>query len=399
MSSDGNSSNPQAISDWFMETKGLTVGIDASRNRSGGAKAHLIGILTEGNLLRHGIQKIHLWAFRGLLDSIPDYPWLVKHNPVELQQSLLKQLWWQAVQLPRAVAALGCDILLTTDASTLCRVNPMVVMSRDMLSYEPGVMKYFGYTKARLRLLAILLVQNRAFRFADGVIFLTRYAAEVIQQSCGQLKSVACIPHGVGSDFKNIQRVKAWPEGDEPVQCLYVSNAEMYKHQWVVVRAIALLRKQGYPVTLKLVGGGAGKAQRLVDFEIAKCDPHGEFVMQTDFVPHKELPSLLAGSDIFVFASSCENLPATLLEAMAVGLPIACSDRGPMPEVLADAGVYFDPEDAGSVAGAVERIVRDTVLRVELCRRAKELSEKYSWARCADETWAFIAKTIEKKQV
>ena len=83
-------------------------------------------------------------------------------------------------------------------------------------------------------------------------------------------------------------------------------------------------------------------------------------------------------------------MPNTLLEAMAVGLPIACSTRGPMPEVLEDGGVYFDPEDADSIAAAVEKIITDEKLRLSIAKRAKTLSEKYSWARCASETWDFV---------
>lgn len=373
----------------------MIVGIDASRNRSGGAKAHLIGILTESNPLRHGIREVHLWAFRSLLDAIPDHPWLVKHSPKELEQTLPKQLWWQATRLSREAAAAGCDILFTTDASSLCRFSPMIVLSQDMLSYEPGIMRHFGYSKARFRLLAILIIQNRAFRFARGVIFLTKYAAKVIQQSCGTLSRTAYIPHGVGEDFKRVQLTHTWPQNDErPVRCLYVSNAELYKHQWTVVHAIALLRNRGYNITLTLVGGGNGKAQQLLNEQIAASDPCGIFVSQLGFVSQNELPTYLANADIFVFASSCENMPVTLVEAMAVGLPIVCSNRGPMPEVLADGGVYFDPEDANSIAKAIMQLIKEPELRVKVAQQAKFLSKKYSWARCADETWTFITGTI-----
>ena len=64
-----------------------------------------------------------------------------------------------------------------------------------------------------------------------------------------------------------------------------------------------------------------------------------------------------------------------------------------MQEVLADAGVYFDPEDAESIADAVEQIINDPNLRVRIAQKAKILSDQYSWSRCANETWAFIADT------
>ena len=372
----------------------MILGIDASRNRSGGARAHLIGILTECSQVKHGIDIIHVWAFRSLLAQLPDYPWLIKHNPIALERSLFKQLVWQATELAGEVKLAGCDILFTTDASTLCRFKPMVVLSQDMLSYEPGVMRYFGYGFARLRLLVILAVQNLAFRRAAGVIFLTRYAAKVIQQSCGLLPAIAYIPHGVDAVFKHLQAVSSWPDsGERPIRCIYVSNAEMYKHQWVVVEAISLLRKRGYNLMLSLVGGGNGPAQQLLQDMIAVADPKSVFVKQLEFLPHAELPALLAEADLFVFASSCENMPVTLVEAMAVGLPIACSNRGPMPEVLADGGVYFDPENAESIAGAIEQIIQSPALRLAIAQRAKTLSQQYNWKRCADETFSFIAET------
>lgn len=375
-------------------TLGIIVGIDASRNRSGGAKAHLIGILGDGDPIKYGIREVHLWASASIMDSIPNYSWLVIHNPNELRKSLSRQLYWQATNLLHEVTKARCDILFTTDASTLCRFRPMVILSQDMLSYEPGIMRLFGYSKARLRLLTILLIQNRAFRFADGVIFLTKYASTVIQQSCGFLTRVAFIPHGVGKDFKRKRYTNDWSDNKEcPITCIYVSNAALYKHQWVVVDAINKMRKYGHNINLTLVGGGSGKAQNLLEKQLNILDPERLFVQQMDFVPQKELPNILARADIFIFASGCENMPVTLVEAMAVGLPIACSNRGPMPEVLADAGVYFDPEDADSIADAVEQIIKDPKLRERISKRAMTISDQYSWQRCGNETWKFIVDT------
>lgn len=372
----------------------LVVAIDASRNRSGGAKAHLLGILSECDPEKYGVKEIHVWTYRSLLDQIPYYPWLIKHNPIALEQSLAKQLIWQAITLTVEVQSAGCDILFTTDASTLCRFKPMVVLSQDMLSYEPGVMRHFGFGLARLRLLTILAIQNLTFRRSAGVIFLTAYAAKVIQQSCGSVPSLAYIPHGVGAAFKRTQQANTWPEtGERPIQCTYVSNAEMYKHQWVVVDAVARLRRRGHNLMLSLVGGGSGTAQQLLQNMIAAVDPRKIFVKQLEFLPHAELPALLAGADLFIFASSCENMPVTLVEAMAVGLPIACSNRGPMPEVLGDGGVYFDPQDADSIAASIEQIIQNSAMRLSIAQRAKTLSQQYNWKRCADETFAFLAQT------
>ena len=377
----------------------MILGIDASRNRSGGAIANIIGVLGEGDPPAHGFREVHLWGYKKLLGLIPDAPWLIKHAPSELEASLYRQVWWQYRHLPREARRVKCDVLYSTDASTVCRFRPLVVMSQDMLSYEPGVIEYFGFTLARLRLIAILVLQNRAMRYADGVIFLTQYAARIIQQKTGGLGRTAIIPHGIDQTFKVNHTHQTWSQLERfPIRCLYVSNIAMYKHQWHVIRAISKLREKGYNISLTLAGGGAGKALGLVESELARSDPNGHFVVSLGPVRHEYLPMVLREADIFIFASSCENLPVTLLEGMAAGLPIACSNRGPMTEVLKDGGVYFDPEDWESISDAIEQIILDENLRNFAAERAKELSGPYSWNKCASETLEFLKTIAEDRK-
>lgn len=373
---------------------GLVVGIDASRNRSGGAQAHIIGILSECDPAKSGIEKIHIWAFKSLLDRLPNFSWLIKHNPPELQQGLFKQLAWQAFSLSREAKLLGCNIIFATDASTLSRFKPLIVLSQDMLSYEPGIMRYFGYSFFRLRLLAILVIQNLAFRRANGVIFLTRYAARLIQYSCGKIQNYKCIPHGVDPIFRRLKLSDDFPRNKtDPIRTVYVSNTEMYKHQWVVVKAISTLRNRGYNLHCSFVGGGKGRSLKLLQESISKLDPKGIFIKQLSFLAHNKLPKLLQDMDLYIFASSCENMPVTLIEGMASGLPIACSNRGPMPEVLEDGGVFFDPENSDSIANAIEQILLSPELRSKITKRAINLSHQFTWQRCSYETLEFIAKT------
>lgn len=371
---------------------GITVGIDASRNRSGGARAHLIGILEEAQPQQHGIDAIHVWSYSALLDALPDAPWLVRHNPPALERSLPQQIWWQYRRLPGEARRAGCDVLLNTDAGSVCRFEPAVTMSRDMQSYEPGVAERYGISRARARLVLLRWIQNASLRRASGVIFLTRYAAAVIGKATGPLDCVRVIPHGVARAFRDVRTSVYWPDtGGEAIHCVYVSNVAPYKHQWHVVRAIAALREAGWNLVLTLAGGGHGAAQDRLDDEITRSDPDRRFVRTPGPVPHDEVPALLATAHLFVFASSCENMPNTLLEAMSAGLPIACSDRGPMPEVLADAGVYFDPEQPAVIAGAIEDLLAQPALRAQVAQRAAERADRYSWSQCAAETLDFLA--------
>jgi glycosyltransferase involved in cell wall biosynthesis len=96
-------------------------------------------------------------------------------------------------------------------------------------------------------------------------------------------------------------------------------------------------------------------------------------------------------ADAFVFASACENMPNSLLEAMAGGLAIACSGRRPMTDILGDAGVYFDPDASASIAAAMSRLMHDDALRARLGAAAHARARPYDWTRCAHDTFAFLA--------
>ena len=382
------------ISEPALGRDGWVVALDASRNRSGGGRTHLINLLQGGDPRDHGIRQVHVWAYKSLLEALPDHPWLVKHGPPALEGSLAKQLLWQILEFTREFRAAGCDIVLNTDAGTVSSISPSVTMSRDMLSYEPGEIERFGWSKARLRLLLLRYVQNRSLRRAAGAVFLTNHAARVIQKSCGPLERLALIPHGIGDNFRGGGARPSWPApGERPIRCLYISNAALHKHQWTVVEAIATLRSGGLDIELQLVGGGSGPGLERLHRQIAISDPDRTFVDEVGAVSHAQLPEYLSRADLFIFASSCENMPNTLVEAMASGTPIACAKRGPMPEVLEDGGVYFDPEKPDSIADAVASLMGDADLRRTVSETAQALAMQYSWRRCARETWTFLAET------
>jgi glycosyltransferase involved in cell wall biosynthesis len=128
-----------------------------------------------------------------------------------------------------------------------------------------------------------------------------------------------------------------------------------------------------------------------------ELDPAHAFLHWSGPEPFDALHRHYQAADVGVFASSCENLPNILIEAMAAGVPIACSDRGPMPEVLGDAGVYFDPEQPQEIADALGRLAQDAALRARLAQSAWLGAQAYSWGRCARDTFAFVAQVARAR--
>jgi glycosyltransferase involved in cell wall biosynthesis len=375
----------------------LKIAIDATRVKSGGGVAHLLGILNIDDIHRYGIREVHVWSYQELLDRLPTKPWLIKHCPSVTKSSLLRQIYWQAFHLQKEISRSGCHLLFAVDASTFSRFRPMVVLSQNMIPFEVGFEKIYGYDKSGIHQRLILRAQKSAFKFADSVIFLTNYAAARIQRYTGSLRNFRCIAHGVDAIFKQEQHHgNLRSNGQEPMNCLYVSPIWEYKHQAELVRAFKLLNDRGYPAVLTLTGGGNKEGHALLDQELQRSDPQRTFVKVLDFIPHAEVPKLMAHADIFVFASSVETFGITLLEAMTVGMPIACSNRSSLPETLQDGGLYFDPLDVESIAQTLAHLMSNPELRANLSARAKDLAAPYSWQKCADETWTYIVQTYQR---
>jgi glycosyltransferase involved in cell wall biosynthesis len=109
-------------------------------------------------------------------------------------------------------------------------------------------------------------------------------------------------------------------------------------------------------------------------------------VVLTGYVPEADLPPLLSGALAFVFPSLYEGFGLPLLEAMACGTPVICSNVSSLPEVAGDAALLVDPTDSEALAAGLARLVADEGLRRELIERGFRQMQRFSWRRCAEET-------------
>ncbi len=374
----------------------MIAGIDASRNRSGGAVAHLSGVLNNADPRDFGFDTVHLWAHNTLLDAVASQEWLVKHPVSTTRKSLFHQLAWQATDLPKQARQLGVSVMFNTADGSVCPFRPCVTLSQNALPFVAAERARTGLvTSARLRLELLRVITHERMKRSDAVIFLSSYARQLIGEPIGLTHS-PIIPHGIDQELFEIGKHRRKRLNHSKLTCLYISTIHTYKHQWNVVEAISLVRERtGLDIRLRLVGGGGGPPRRRLETAITIYDPNRSFVSLIDFAPRAQIMSELQAADFFVFASSCENLPITLLEAMAAGLPIASSDRGPMKEVLGPDGCFFDPERTETIVPAVLQVVTGAEYRERIVRAAVQRAAAYSWQRCARETWKILAAVAQ----
>lgn len=376
---------------------GLHLGIDATNIRQGGGITHLSQLLGAGDPIAAGISQVTVWAGQSTVAALPERPWLSKQSAPWMEAGLPRRIAGQQLQLPRSLVRAGCHILFSPGGTLPWRCSvPTITMSQNMLPFEPLEARRFGKCSAmRLKLLLLRHVQSRSLQSADGVIFLTQYARSVIARMLGSvIKNSALIPHGVGPRFfhpPRPQRQFSDYSPIDPFRALYVSILMPYKHQAEVACAAAILRVEGLPIEMTFIGAPWGDYGRKFVKLLSDLDPKREFLHWAGGEPFETIHGFYQHADAFVFASTCENLPNILIEAMAAGLPIAGSDRGPVREILGDSGLYFDAEAPNSIADSLRILAMDVTLRQKLADLAWRRSQLYSWERCASETFAFIA--------
>lgn len=383
----------------------INLAIDASNLREGGGVTYLSQLLGAADPDEVGIGRVTVWACRATAARLPSKPWLIKRSPAWTDSGQIGRMLGQQILLGQEMSSHGCDVLFCPGGIVPFHADvPVVTMSQNMLPFEPEEALRFGrWSPMRLKMWMLRHIQGRSFRTADGLIFLTEYAKSGVTRLLGTPKGLqTLIPHGIEPRFAatpKLQRSVSDHSIAQPITFLYVSILMPYKHQIQVAQAACMLRQEGLPIRVIFIGADWGAYGRKFRELLRQLDPKEEFLSWPGSRPFNTLHAEYQSADAFIFASSCENLPNILIEAMAAGLPIACSKMGPMPEVLGNAGVYFNPLQLHDVADAMRKLITSADLRTHIATQAQEMSLAYSWHRCSRDTLSFIAAVAKQRQL
>lgn len=373
----------------------LVLGIDATNLRQGGGRTHLIEFLSVATPGDSGFCRVIIWGAEDTLNLIEDRPWLKKRCPLPKGANLIIRAAWQRFFLSTAARREKCDVLFVPGGAYAGSFGPVVSLSQNLLPFESAELARYRLSLLTLKFWILRHVQAQTFRKSNGVIFLTKYAKASVEKVTGKIEApVAIIPHGLSERFLNqsekdfVRKVR----GSDPIRLIYVSSIEPYKHQWNVVAAVAKVRQEtNKNFKLHLAGPANPSALLKLQAAIEKYDPKRKWVHYHGPIDYEKLPQFYHNSDIGIFASTCENLPITLLEKMAIGVPVFSSNRGPMPEVLGDSGFYFDPDRPESLASSLIDLIHSPEKGQFSSIQSRERAKKFNWEACSKKTFDFLA--------
>jgi glycosyltransferase involved in cell wall biosynthesis len=349
--------------------------VDAVHGKTGGGLTYLRAMLPR--LAGEPGFDLHLYAAAETLARLAPIDARVTVHEVTPWRGRLAEALWEQLRLP---AILRFDRMDATFApanfAPLAAPRPVVLL-RNALGVvarerRPAQMLYWAVLA--LATWASLLRCRRAIAVSD-------YARRRI---AGPFAGrVTVVPHGVEEIF----RPRPGPREDF---VLAVGDLYPQKNFHTLIEAFALMKRARPALTLVIAGRRVdeGYAQSL-ERRIAALGL-GTAVRFAGVVAQDALAALYTRCAVFVFPSTVETFGNPLLEAMASGAPIACSRAAAMPEVLGDAGVYFDPDDAADMARTASALLGDAALQESCTARGVARAKSFSWAATAARTAAIL---------
>jgi exopolysaccharide biosynthesis WecB/TagA/CpsF family protein len=179
----------------------------------------------------------------------------------------------------------------------------------------------------------------------------------------------------VYNGFTRLNQVKC----EKKKEILYISRIEHPgKNHLNLLKAFELLPENlRDEYNLVMAGAPWNGADKV--FEYAENSPCKEHFKFTGFVNFEELPKLYGESMMYIFPSFFEGFGLSLLEAMNLELPCACSNKSSLKELGENAAILFDPDSPKEIAAAMEKILSDSNLQQQLIQKGREKAEKFSW--------------------
>ena len=201
------------------------------------------------------------------------------------------------------------------------------------------------------------------------------------------------------------QRIASYPVDNQGIMSrlglvaqrylIYPANFWKHKNHEMLLTALGMAFHQGLPADIKLVCTGAPGARQEWLIRAARAMNLESRVSFPGFLPSDELAVVMTNCAGMVFPSLYEGFGLPVIEAMAAGVPVACSNATSLPEVAADAAITFDPRVPTQIAKAIVRLVKDEPTRQSLIvagtKRAAEFADSERMAR---EYWELFVDAI-----
>lgn len=362
----------------------MRIGFDCAKLVKGTSKSIGIYNITKSVVVRLAKQlpKEHQLVVIGNENNREDFAVDgVEFHSVNLDINSTKAiLLWETVKVNSYIKKLRLDEIVFPRGFTslFCPVKDVIIV-HDLIPFYYD--KHFPGVLNKVQNAYVMMRMKSSIRTADKIITISEYSKKDILKVVPKAeKKVNVILHGYEAHNGEIEEVK-----DAPENYFYGITSKLpHKNAVGLIKAYIAYYKMtekpydlvvaGLP-SLSVVEGGLG------------CEIPDEVrahIHCNKFMDDKRFYSLFAHAKGFVFLSRIEGFGLPPLEAMELGVPVVCSNATSLPEVVKDAGLLVNPEDADEAARAMKRITEEPELAKELVRKGYDNLKNFNWEERVD---------------
>ena len=238
---------------------------------------------------------------------------------------------------------------------------------------------------AALKLLAV--------KRAAHVICISESTRRDLLELSGIKANRASVVHLGFDRMPSTTRSPGYSEENSRPFLLYVGNRHGYKNFDGFLESVANSKELRKDFDVVAFGGGPFSEK-----ELKLIDAHGfaDTQVRQESGGDSRLGALYDAAAVFVYPSLYEGFGLPPLEAMAHECPVVSSNTSSMPEIIGDAGEFFDPASPDEISAAIERVVYSPALRANLVSRGRRRLHEFTWKRCAADTLNIYRKVAAK---
>lgn len=310
-------------------------------------------------------------------------------------KSFFTRLFWEQFVLPLHLRQIKADLLFTTKNMAVFFAPCKTVIA--IQNMEPFFFnRYNNDWKLDIRSWLKRLFGKLSLKKAKGIIVVSAFSRRVIEKDYPGVKDKLRVIYN-GNPLQGI----SINDDSEPCQKPYFLSSSKfvaYANQLNLVKGYALLNKRiKYLPTLWLAGGRFDNKYFNKIEGFVKENNLEKKVIFLGFLPYARLIRLYRQSSLFLFPSTLEACPQTLIEAMCCGASIVASRSEPMPEICLNAAVYFDPYSPVDICNKIEEVYLNNSLRLNLGKLAQERCRFFDWNKIAVEMVVFFQQIVNIK--
>lgn len=318
----------------------------------------------------------------------------MKGNPL----NKLYCIWWELVLIRRYARKYQADRVLFPRGyrpfgrkGSIGRQNGKqikdTILIHDLIPFYYD--KHYPGVFNRLENAYIMYRLKVSMRKADRIITISEYSkADILEKVPGCADKITVINNGLNNvsggktaALKEADDVKP-VDGAKEYMVAMTSGLPHKNAKGVFAAYEAYYKKAQNPLDLVVIGVADTSFYPAMSQEAAAHVHCYKF-----FEDFQEMCRMIEGAKAYLFLSYVEGFGFPPLEAMQMGIPVVCSNRSSLPEVVADAGILADPDDYETIADALIRVTTQEEVRQELIKKGYENIRRFSWESRTDLYW------------